>query len=159
MFRSIVYAQNSQRSSLIRVQQTYVKRLHQKTSPQHHLLISLSLLLVAAGLVEGGGERSSGLRSCCVCEETGPDPVLLQGEPAGWTRQHRTAPRPDWEPVRNTRTSSAECSLLTDFSSPTGFNSSVSLLFNLFFTLIYFNTTDLAPGLFLLSPLLSSRSI
>lgn len=57
--------------------------LHQKIY-QHKMSTSLILLpLPATGLVEGGGERSPGFCSCCLCEETRPHPVLFQGKPAG----------------------------------------------------------------------------
>lgn len=56
---------------------------------------------VLPGLVEGGGERPAGLRSGRLREEAGPDPVVLQGEPSGRTRQHRGSPGADRQPVRN----------------------------------------------------------
>lgn len=47
--------------------------------------------LYVPGLVEGGGERPAGLRSGRLCEEVGPDSVVLQGEPAGRAWQHRSS--------------------------------------------------------------------
>lgn len=49
-----------------------------------HMLILLLCVLLPTGLVEGGGERSPGLCSCCLCEEAWPHPVLFQGKPARW---------------------------------------------------------------------------
>lgn len=59
-----------------------------------------SPLFFPLGLVESGSERSSGFCARCVCEEAGPRPVSLEGEPPGRTGQHCAAAGANRQPVR-----------------------------------------------------------
>lgn len=58
------------------------------------------LFFFPLGLVESGSERSSGFCARCICEEAGPRPVSLEGEPPGRTGQHCAAAGANRQPVR-----------------------------------------------------------